>query len=384
MQNPERKILYYPTIAIPQSWLKHTILYWDKVSSIAPKQWEDQLEDARTQEFTEEDIPIRDMKILMEAGEYEPIRPEEHSVDIKDEFEKILKSRRFRERINKSWFDYIPEADTSRFRNVFHNDSMERYSQNQANIIPARSHRQIGRVHRQKMEDGTIELLEDKKLAILDECDPEWYYMEGNTSMLYMALLAKYLADIDPDYTVMSTDWRAYESLIFNTSSIANGSPSLSAKFLDILPVPREDVRIEKIMKFKRKRKFELLTFWELLEDMGKEISDVQDKVKLKKLKAKYNKKIEKGILGIRNSMKESNIDIATASFKSLLDIKKPVLWESLATASLGSTSIIPLLCASALIQIGCIWIEKRKELRARIRESPYSYLYYAEEEAIF
>ena len=33
----ERKVLYYPTILVPLSWLRWSILYWDKVSSIIPE-----------------------------------------------------------------------------------------------------------------------------------------------------------------------------------------------------------------------------------------------------------------------------------------------------------------------------------------------------------
>jgi hypothetical protein len=379
----ERKILYYPTIIIPQYWLKQTILYWDRVSSIAPGLLEDYFEDTRV--FLE--APFRDMKTLMEAGEYKPIRPEEHRVNIKNEFQEMLESQQFKEKINPMWSDYVhflfeenPYEITS-FRGI--GRPKRRFNQENAILESTKYIPNIGRVHKQKMYDDIIRMLERKKLAILDESNPEWYFMEGNTSMLYMALLAKYLANEDTDYTVISTDWKQYESLVFNESNEQKGFVAASARFNDILPVPRENVKIEEILKFKNKRRYELLAFWELLDEMQKEISKVENKRELTQIEVQYQNKIEKGILNIRDLMKQSNIDIAVASFKSLLDIEKPGFWAATIAAAAGFTAAIPILGANSIIKIGCTWIEKKNELREKLRDSPYSYLYYAEQENI-
>ena len=63
----ERKILYYPTILVPTRWLKWTMLYWDKVSSIVPEKWEEDMPKFRNPQHGEF---YGAMKYLQDEGEY--------------------------------------------------------------------------------------------------------------------------------------------------------------------------------------------------------------------------------------------------------------------------------------------------------------------------
>ncbi len=402
----ERKILYYPTIVIPRRWINHTILYWDKICSISPKIWEDVMED-EVFSALERDSGFQIMKVLKEQGYYEPIYPKAESEctgkHFNEEFEFILRSEKFRRKLNYNWKQFLPknwEDELQKYPELYYFSG--RYSHIRDEIIYALKSkssrnierslasdlaRHIGRVgivQGKRVGDNIINLLESLDLALEISYQPNWYFMEGYAALLYGALLAKHLADEDPEHTIISTDWREYESMLFETSDRAMGFPSLSAKFLDLLPVPREEVKIEDIIKFKNKRESELLAFREVFNEMEKDISNAKDKREIKRILTLNKEKIKKEVHNIRKLMKESNLEIAMASFKSLIDIKQPALWTALASSFFASASTIPLAGALAIIQVGSTWIDKRNELNAKLRSSPYSYLYYVEEEKVF
>jgi len=228
----ERKIIYYPTIIVPSEWAKWAVLYFDKVSSIIPK-GVDYKEVVNP--WNEKDFKI--MKILMEEGEFEPTDPQHllfqrekwanREMLIK-EFKKIVTSKEFQSIINKNW-ERMP----------------------------------IWKVHWDKVSKGIYEFLHKQGLA---KRERNWILMEEKTSLLYMSLLAKYLADVNPDFTVPGTDSNEYEKIIYGAFSHQNSFISLDTKFMNVLPAPASDVPITNILKFKRKRRDELLYFREVID----------------------------------------------------------------------------------------------------------------------
>src|SRR5690606_25025169 len=99
-------------------------------------------------------------------------------------------------------------------------------------------------IHRNKTTDSIFDLLQDKELAT--RCDnPEWLIFEERTALLYMSLLAKYLADIDGNQTTIGTDLNVYERINFKRVSKENGFPVVSLNLDKILPSPRANVPLE-------------------------------------------------------------------------------------------------------------------------------------------
>lgn len=345
----ERKILYYPTILVPTRWLKWTILYWDKVSSIVPKIWEDEMKEKPSFKNPQDEETYRVMRYLEDEGEYEPTIPS--YVHLISEFKEIIRSPQFQSKIDRNW----------------------------------RKNKTIGRVHKDKVSYGVGDFLEDDDLMMKDEMDPNWFLMEENTSMLFMALLAKYLADVDSDYTTPSTDWKEYETLIYESSDKKNGFPSLNTKFLDVLPVPKDDVSIEDILRFKKKRNDELLYFREVIDGIQREISHAESENEINQLVVQYKEGIERKTSDLKKTMEDSNIKTKLATFKSLIDIKSPVLIEAIgfSLVSLSPAISIPVLSATAAVQVGYTWVDNKNRQMAKLRESPYSFLYYAKEERV-
>jgi len=355
----QRKILYYPNILVPSSWLKWAILYWDKASSIVPTSWEEK----PVFENNYEKKCYNSMTFLREQGLFEPTRPEYSYSDdrwkkrqahreLLSELKEFLKSPNFVSNIRRDW-----------------------------------TKRPIYRIHRDKMSYETIEVLEKSNLAVRERQGFEfvWFYVEKNTYLLYMALLAKNLADIDVYYTVSSTDWDAYEAMVFQSKDENRGFGALRTYFLDILPIPRDNVSIKDIVKFRKEKRTELLDFREIIDNFQKEVATSDNENEIKQTALQYKEKIEKERKKLNESMRDSKIKTTFAAFRSLISIKSPTLAETIGftLANAPPSVSVPIITGTAIIQIGYSWIDNRNEKTAKTRESPFSYLYYAEKKGI-
>jgi hypothetical protein len=355
----QRRILYYPNILVPSRWLKWAIFYWDKASSIIPTKWEEKpvLKNAYDEKCYE------NMTYLREEGLFEPTRPEYSYPDnrgkkkqahekLLNELEEFLKFPSFMNNIRRNW-----------------------------------TKNPMYRIHRDKMSYETLEVLEKSKLAVREQRDLDfvWFDVEKNTYLLYMALLAKNLADIDADYTVSSTDWAAYEDMVFQSKDKNSGFGALRTDFFDILPVPRDDVPIKEIVKFRKERRTELLDFREIIDEFQKEVSSSRDENEIKQTSLQHKEKIEKEREKLKESMKNFGIKTVFAAFSSLIDIKSPALAETIgfSLANVSPSITIPIVVGTAIIQIGYSWIDIRNEKTVKVRESPFSYLYSAEKKGI-
>lgn len=338
----ERKIIYYPTIVVPSQWAKWAVLYFDKVSSIIPQNlgFKEVVGSWNKNDF-------ETMKILIDEGELEPSDPQSlvsqahwSSVEaFEKEFKEIVVSKSFQSIINRK-----------RKRNL------------------------IWRVHKDKVSYRTYEFLHELGLAEKDKENYNWFLMEEKTSLLYISLLAKYLADLDPDFTVPGTDREDYEKIIYKASSPKNGFLSVDTKFMNILPIPCSDVSIRNILRFKKRRRDELLHFREIIDNVYREISNAEKSKEIKQIIVSHQEKIEREVENLRNMMKEENIKTILGSFKSLL----PMALAS-SIAQIPIKLLIPILGITAIIQISYYFVDRRNLQRAKLRKSPFAYLYYAQ-----
>lgn len=353
--SPKRKVLYYPTILIPPSWLKLAILYWDKVSSIVPDQWEDKF--LLKSSWNQEAKSV--MEFLEKEGEFTPVRPstllnqekEWANVDtFEREFKEIVKSQEIRENVKKSWI-----------KNSF------------------------WWIKRDKISKRIHGFLETRNLTEKSKQHRLWFKVETNTALLYMALLAKYLADIDFDYTFPATNHLEYEDLIYGAKDNTKMRLSLNIKFINILPEPKEDVSLQDILEFKRNRKDELFHFRETMDDLHGKISLSNSEEEIKETIIQYREKLEREIINLRKVMKDSNIQTVLGVFKTLMDIKSPTMLEAigLSLSNVPPPVSVPIIAITAAIQVGYYCIDKRNSQRAIMRQSPFAYLYHAKETEI-
>jgi hypothetical protein len=366
-----RCILYYPTISIPTgTWLRQSILYWDEVGSIVPHSY-----------TNEALIPYSlDIQYLKSEGLFRPFLPAES--------------------IFKQKFNKVEEFEEE-FLAILHSPKFQK-------ILPPRPNKENGskpitkslllllaesepysRIHEDKISHRLYSILKEEGLAYSPQ--GEWHFFEKNTALLYMAVLAKHIADGDIHSTVIGTDIASYQNFIFEAMENSEGVACLATNFWKALPVPRDNVPLSNIVEFKRKRKDELLNFRQTLDDLQSEIKKCENQADVQQVLVKFKEKSDRSLANLEAVLSDSRIATFAGSIRTLIKLDSPALWATLGVAVNQATKItdIPiqwtLAGASILgaIEIFSYLTDKRNEKRATLRNEPFSYLAYAKKEGL-
>jgi flagellar hook-basal body complex protein FliE len=363
-----RTILYYPTINIPNNaWLKHALLYWDEISSIIPQDDNDR--------FLIDLSP--DILYLMDEGHFRPIRPE--SLISESENWKAFEEfqNEFKEVVSSPNFKRVLTAH----RAIGKDYNIHRNKVGSLNL---------SKIHNNKTSDGLYDYLESHGLATREN-GYEWISFERNTALLYMSLLAKYLADIDNQSTTIGTDKMTYESLNFKKARNQNGFPVVAFNLDSVLPTPKPNVPLEKIIKFKRRRADNLTHFKQTLSTFQTKISNSQSNAELKETAISFEENLLKGVKDLTEVLGDSKIESSLKTFKALINLKSPTLIASMGAVINDKYNYLHLpvdLTSIGIATIGAIelttkYIEIRNQTRAQLRQSPFSYLYHARRSSI-
>lgn len=361
-EKPKRTILYYPTISIPTGpWLRQALLYWDEIGSIVPQRDESAL------------IPYTpDIKYLQAEGEFRPFRPGALTRQPESLRELQAFEEEFRSTVTSASFQQL--------------------------LAPKHQWQLISHIHYDKVYETIFHFLKQNGLA--RKKNSEWYLFEEKTGLLYMAMLAKYLADIDIQATIPGTDRREYERLIYDAPSRSEGFLCLDARFSNALPIPRDDVPLSDILEFKRKRRTELLNFRELIGRFQCQLSQAKSRRELKEIVVRFKECTEKGINNLGALLQDAKIATTVGSLKTIINVKSPTFWASFlslivpqATKVIAhqTTKVIELplewtlrgLGLVGTIEVGYYLINQRNKRRATLRKSPFAYLYHAQAEGL-
>lgn len=363
----KRNLLYYPTINIPKNaWLKSALLYWDEVSSIVPSDYDGNL-------LLDID---RDIEYLIDIEVFRPIKPEtlvfaqdnwEEFEKFQNEFKEVLLGKKFQTRI---------ERQRRQFSSSIHSNKIQDL--------------RTSRVHSNKTSDGLFYFLEEKGLAKREDRN-DWIQFEQNTALLYMSLLAKYLADIDKEHTSIGTDSLVYENFNFQKVNKDNGFPVASFALKNILPTPKHNVSIEKIIKFKEKRKDNLKHFNLKLSEFQNKASKSESNSELKETTINFQDELVKGVNDLHQVLGDSKIETTLKTMKTLISLKSPTLIASTGAIINSSNNFLNLPIELTTIGIGIMggielstkYVELRNKNRANLRNSPFSYLYHARNSGI-
>lgn len=364
----KRTILYYPTINIPTTnWLRHSLLYWDEVSSIIPQSWGDR--------YLYELSP--DIHYLIDEGQFRAIKPDELIMkadnwdafhEFQTEFKETIQSQQFQNFIRKTPFSI----------SGIHIDKI-----GHPNLV--------AKVHRNKTSENLVYFLQELGLVKHNDHYGEWLIFERHTALIYMSLLAKYLADVDKKQTTIGTNYSIYEKFNFKKVKETEGFPVVSLNLSNILPTPVANVPLEKIIDFKKKRYDELLQFRKNLMEFQSKISKAKSNTELKELSVQFQESIKLGITGLSRTLKESRIETIFKSVKSLINLKSPTTIISGATIVNEKYNFVdsPLyLKIAGLTTVGVLeltfnYIEMRNKKTAKTRESAFSYLLQAQRSGI-
>lgn len=342
MSERKRKLIYYPSILVPARWQRMTVLYWDKISSIVPEQWDDEVRLRPNFGDPQADRSYLDMKYLESEGEYEPIRPENVPIHLKNEFARRIDSLRL---------------------------SKGNKSNQEVSYFP---------LHKGKTTGQLCDLLRDKKLVYNGLIDENWIYVEKDAYLLYMSLLAKYLADYcakrEGNYIVTGTDSEDYETMAFKGTLENNRVLSYDINFQNILPIPADNVPMQDILAFKQEREDELLRFRKVLDETIDKIKSAINQNEINRIQIQQEEQLKVEYSILLRSMKYSGIKATLTSFKSLigqLGISGVATHNHLLAGGIGAIGIFS------------AWIDSANEQRAKALDLPYSYLYYADRAGI-
>ncbi|PKN92920.1 MAG: hypothetical protein CVU44_12885 [Chloroflexi bacterium HGW-Chloroflexi-6] len=334
-----RAILYYPTISIRNpSWIRQVILYWDQIGSIIPRELDG---------FTRQSEDIRILRRFEIFRTYHPEDSVRHCDELSKEFLALVKTAKFQLAVKQT---------------------------------PGRINR--FRVYHTKISKPLAEDLIEGGYAILDGA---WLYLERSYALLYMSLLAKYLADDDQNsLTTPGTDFKAYLDLNFSSDDEGNTRSGLSFTLNNVLPMPRQDVSIEKIIEFKSKRHLELLNFRQVVYDYQDRLKQVQEKTEALDLIDRFVSQIKIEVTQLDRLFTDAKMPVILGAVENVLKVETPTIIAGLATIG---TIPFPLAIAGAVIA-GSISLRKyqldvRNENRKRLAENSYSYLYQAQQEGI-
>ena len=343
-------ILYYPTMEIPNTdWLRQVLLYWDEIGSIVPRNYARENAIAFSPE----------VKLLLKEGVFRSFDPLSliRRPDLYNGFEQEL-------------FSII---ESERFELMTANTNGKKDS----------------RIHKDKVSDLIMDRLLEKGLATKGR-SRDWLQFENTTAHVYMSLLAKYLSQADSQVTIPGTDRDIFQNLLYRSPQ-ESGIAGISFSLLNILPMPREDVSIKKIIDFKNKHELDLLRFRSLIHEFQHELQFAESEIHLREIVQNHQENIRLGLDDLLPRFFEDILPIVFGSLKSVMRLDSPTLWTTSLVMANKATSLVDLslehqvagIAISGCIQIGDYFLSEFNKRSETIKQSKLSYLVAAKKEGI-
>ncbi|TVX94126.1 DUF6236 family protein [Paenibacillus agilis] len=358
-----RTIMYYPNIEIPDGyWLKKALLYWDEVSSIVPREVENELYSNSTA-----------INYLKHEGEFRPIYPD-HMLNSMyfEEFEK--------ECLRKVKV-YLKGSGTNQQRNnrIFEN-----------RIHNEKIFNSYG-VHRGKLSSRIMEFLDSN--GLVTRSGDNWVNFDNILATIYMANLAKYTALSDVNHTVIGTDQiseinRIYPIKYATKQPVVNKVPVVNLS-LNILPTPNTDVPYKKIVSFKRKYRDELLAFRNVINEFEKQISNAETEYDMKEQIITFKESVERGCRETTKMLKGAGINTFLTSLRSVINLKSPTMVTTYAgIVGQKLTDLHPAITLSGIAVTGIVdlsvnYIALSKSTQEKLSDKGFLYLHHAKRRGI-
>ena len=181
------------------------------------------------------------------------------------------------------------------------------------------------KVHSRKMSEKLVSYLVEHQFATLS--DNYWLEMDRKAGLLYMCLLAKYMADDLSHHNQIitpGTDYGAYRDLILQNLDYSRDLPGLSLSLNNLLPVPRSDLPLKDILIFKKKRENELLAFRQIIYEFQDSITLVRDARDLQEQVARFSEKLKLEIYNLDRILTSDKIPYLMGALESVLKIDSP------------------------------------------------------------
>lgn len=344
-----RSILYYPSMDIKDGvWLRNAMLYWDKIHSIIPNQ------------FNADYSP--EVQALEERGLYSSITPDEL---------------------------FYSDAN-----NVFSNEVIHKirglnpnYRKNNKRGMKNLQIPQIGTmIHYKKIPTDLYDLMKSWGLLHIDS-NGEWLEIEETAANLYMSTMAEYLAKISTADMIVGTDKNSYVYQAYEKQWKSQQSMCLTSVFEKAMPTPNLDISFETILDFREKRESELLHMREEIRDFENSLSVCSSWQEIKAATNAFREKWERELSDMDKLLKDHRIGYRMGNMKSLIEITGGAVGlMQFANDNLHSfpTWVIGAgLVTAGVIGVGTNFVNHRVSLKEYRNNASFAYLYDAAEQGI-
>lgn len=334
--------LYYPSILIPNDiWLRKSILYWDSINPIAPR-------------IVSDDIPEKSVSKLLEREELlKFIHPEEllewqTGRSLSTEFSELIKS----EQIQR--------------------------------ILPRRESRNFQlRIHRHKFSDTLLDEIRGEHLFKENSKDYDWLLFEMNAGLIYMGFLATELSKklgMEP-----ITDKNQFSDLFLLSQyqPSAQKSQLLTLALEELLPAPKENIDIKKVIRFRKQNEADLLRFRTTIRTIVEELNTFESNEDVSQKIESFKDQIKEECLTIDRKLKENKIDTIFTSLDAFVDIDNPKILGALGLSVINTEIALAALGVNAVIKVGSKIFDGIKRRNNVFASSPYSYVYKIERNLI-
>lgn len=312
-----------------------------------------------------------DIEYLRFEGEFRPFRPEE--------LIQAPEGREKRKVLEKEFMDIVTKSP------LF-------------NTAPRKEQQNLSaHIYQDKVSSRLYSFLEKRGLAKIEMSGEwqGWFRFEEKVAHLYMSLLAKYLAELDYEFTTCGTDNEIYEKLNFAPLPKSESVRCLNVWFHKVLPVPREDVSFNDIIEFKHHRHIQLSRLRQEIDKFQKEITETSTKSEITEVLVKFKESMEIALSDLNATLRDHRIATISGTLKTLINVKAPAFWGGIAQtvghsakiAELPFGSVVPrigtALVAAGVIEVGSFLLGKRNEKNTKLRENGFSYLLQAQNDGI-
>lgn len=318
------------------------ILYWDSIGTIIPSGLEGSVDKSE------------DIKQLIDAGIFEWYSPDSFvhlSDELSNEFIELTRSSKHQLLLSR------PDKQ-----------SIARYQ-----------------VYSRKMSERLVSYLVEHQFATLS--DDHWLEMDRKAGLLYMCLLAKYMADTlsrNNQIITPGTDYGAYRDLILQNLDYSKALPGLSLTLNNLLPVPRSDLPLKDILIFKKKRENELLAFRQIIYEFQDSITLVRDPRDLQEQIARFSEKLKLEIYNLDRILTSDKIPYLMGALESVLKIDSPsILSEPTTLGTIPIWVSVSDVTIRGILSLVAYNLNERNRRRQELSRHSYSYLYHAQHEGI-
>ncbi len=204
-----------------------------------------------------------------------------------------------------------------------------------------------------------------------------------------MSILAEFLAEEDKNITTPVMENSKWQD--FTYSTIDPDAKTVCANLIldGILPIPSDNVPLNKILRFKKDHKTELIRFRKSIDDFQSSITGAGSVRAVKDSCNQFIEEVNLGVIDIEQSLNDRNIDTVFGSLQTILDVKAPKISETLlrtGAIALGVLNPIFLLngvVLNAAVKVERYLLKERHERRKWLENQPYSYVYHLQHSGI-